>query len=194
MPVPAWLRGGAPLRWPLPGMEPVASCSSAPHRLSLAAAGLLARWFPSERGVGSTGCIIDNAVIYLCVLGYSKRLSLSELNIVSTGSVSLSRTGRRCPAVCLFFVHLRDSGTSPGDPAWSGGSLGQELGVDASGGAPVPAVGLGAPCLEPGRASCMEIEPEQQLRDQGCSAQADPPGGWLLLWKPHGMCVGVGGS
>lgn len=61
------------------------------------------RPFPFECSVDSAGCIIDKSVIYLCFLGYSKQRSLSELNIVYTGSASLSCVGWRGPAVSLFF-------------------------------------------------------------------------------------------
>lgn len=50
----------------------------------------------------SVGCIIDNAVIYLCFLSYSEHLSLSELNILCAGSMLLS-SGMEQPVQCLVF-------------------------------------------------------------------------------------------
>lgn len=98
--------GEASLPWPLQAWHLSASCSSEPCVLSLAASSAPAAWrggFPFECSVDSAGCIIDNSVIYLCFRGYSKQLCLSELNIVCTGSVSLSCAGWRWPAVRLLF-------------------------------------------------------------------------------------------
>lgn len=76
------------------------------------------------------GCIIDNTVIYLCFLGYSKQLSLSELNILCTGSVLLSSVGWSSQGSAWLLVQLRGLGMSPGNLTWPGGSHGQELGME----------------------------------------------------------------
>lgn len=94
-----------------------ASHSSEPRALSLAAGpapDARRGGFPSERGADGAGCIIDNSVIYLCFLGYIKQLSLSELNIVCSGTVSPSCVGWRRPAARLVFGPAERSG----DVSW----------------------------------------------------------------------------
>lgn len=107
MPVPVWLWGGEHCsNGCCRGWRLSASCSFEPCVLSPAAGSAPAArcsGFPFECGMASVGCIIDNSVIYLCFLGCSKQLSLSELNIVCTGSVSLSCVRWRRPVVCLCF-------------------------------------------------------------------------------------------
>lgn len=63
----------------------------------------------------SVDCIIDNTVIYLCFLGYNKQLSLSELNILCTGSVFLSSVGWSSQWSAWVLVQLRALGLSPGN-------------------------------------------------------------------------------
>lgn len=127
------------------------------------------------------GCIIDNTVIYLCFLGYSKQLSLSELNILCTGSVLLSSVGWSSQGSAWFLVQLRGLGISPGNLTWPGGSHGQELGMGSPRGALVCAVGLGPGAWELGCALCMKQELELM-------------GTWLLCWKAHGSFVCIGDS
>lgn len=64
----------------------------------------------------SVDCIIDNNVIYLCFLGCSKQLSLSELNILCTGSVLLSSVDGAASGVLGFWpaVRFRDVNSRPG--------------------------------------------------------------------------------
>lgn len=137
------------------------------------------------------GCIIDNTVIYLCFLGYSKQLSLSELNILCTGSMLLSSVGWSSQGSAWFLVQLRGLGMSPGNLTWPGGSHGQELGMGSPRGALVCAVGLGPGAWELDCALCMkqELELEQQPGNQGLLM-----GTWLLCWKAHGSFVCIGDS
>ena len=158
-----------------------ASSSSEPHVLSPAASSASATrrgGFPFECGVDSAGCIIDNSVIYLCFLGYSKQLSLSELNIACTGSVSLSCAGWRRPAVRWLFgpaERFRDVSWRP-HVAQRVPRAGAGAGLLRRG----SSVGLGARAWELGCAPCMpcvEGEPEQQPGEQGLSVRADLPQG-----------------
>lgn len=73
-----------------------------------------ARWFPFGVCMDSVDCIIDNTVIYSCFLGYSKQLSLSELNILCIGSVLLSSVGwsGQWSVSAWFLVQLRGLGKS----------------------------------------------------------------------------------
>lgn len=147
-----------------------------------------AQCFPSEYGMD---CIIDNTVIYLYFLGYSKQLSLFELNILCTGSVLLSSVGWSSQWSAWFLVQLRGLGMSPGNLTWPGGSYGQELGIGSSRGTLVCAGGLGPGAWELGCAPCMKREPEmeQQSGNQGLLV-----GTCLLCWKGCGRLVGTGDS
>lgn len=112
--------------------------------------------FPSEYGMDSVDCIIDNTVIYLYFLGYSKQLGLSELNILCAGRVLLSSVGWSGQWSAWFLVQLRGLGMSPGNLTWPGGSHRQELEMGSSRETLVCAGGLVSGVWELGCAPCVK--------------------------------------
>lgn len=136
----------------------------------------------------SVDCIIDNTVIYLCFLGYSKQPSLFELNILCTGSVLLSSVGWSAQWSAWLLVQLRGLGMSPGNSHGLEGPTGMSWGW-------APPEGLWCAlwgsvwCLGAGLCS---------LHGAGAGAAArkpgSPAGAWLLCWKAQRRFVGTGDS